>query len=115
MYLDERDELRDKEKIDRICQTWGPLSKIYRFIGWNLQRKQGIKEDYLAGQAVTCKMRAILTDWLVQVHSRFHLLPETLHMTILLLDRFLQVLFVFIEVQYCLFLISKSFSGDSDE
>ncbi|GIY80016.1 hypothetical protein CDAR_30751 [Caerostris darwini] len=40
---------------------------------------------------VTPKMRAILVDWIVQVHVRFHLLPETLFMTISIIDRFLQV------------------------
>ncbi|CAL1297814.1 unnamed protein product [Larinioides sclopetarius] len=40
---------------------------------------------------VTGKMRAVLIDWLVQVHLRFHLLQETLYMTISIVDRFLQV------------------------
>ena len=35
------------------------------------------------------KMRGILTDWLVQVHSRFRLLPETLFLSINIIDRFL--------------------------
>lgn len=35
------------------------------------------------------KMRGILTDWLVQVHSRFKLLPETLFLCINIVDRFL--------------------------
>jgi G2/mitotic-specific cyclin 3/4 len=34
-------------------------------------------------------MRAVLMDWLVQVHSRFHLLPETLFLTVNFIDRFL--------------------------
>ncbi|CAN8095674.1 unnamed protein product [Discula destructiva] len=34
-------------------------------------------------------MRAILMDWLVQVHNRFALLPETLFLTVNLIDRFL--------------------------
>jgi len=40
------------------------------------------------------KMRAILVDWLVQVHLRFHLLQETLYLTIAIVDRFLQVCIV---------------------
>lgn len=35
------------------------------------------------------KTRAILVDWLVEVHTRFHLLPETLFLTINIVDRFL--------------------------
>jgi len=34
-------------------------------------------------------MRAVLMDWLVQVHGRFALLPETLFLTVNYVDRFL--------------------------
>lgn len=36
------------------------------------------------------KMRAILVDWLVEVHLKYKLKPETLYLTVNLLDRFLQ-------------------------
>ena len=36
-------------------------------------------------------MRAILVDWLVDVHIKFKLLPETIYLTINILDRFLDV------------------------
>ena len=36
-------------------------------------------------------MRAILIDWLIQVHNRFRLLQETLYITISIVDRFLSV------------------------
>jgi cyclin B len=35
------------------------------------------------------KMRAILVDWLVDVHLKFKLLPETFFLTINLIDRYL--------------------------
>ncbi|KAK4683426.1 G2/mitotic-specific cyclin 2, partial [Tremellales sp. Uapishka_1] len=35
------------------------------------------------------KMRAILMDWIIEVHSKFRLLPETLFITTNLIDRFL--------------------------
>ena len=34
-------------------------------------------------------LRGILVDWLVEVHTRFHLLPETLFLAINIIDRFL--------------------------
>jgi G2/mitotic-specific cyclin 1/2 len=37
------------------------------------------------------KMRGILIDWLIEVHTRFHLLPETLFLTVNIIDRFLSV------------------------
>ena len=36
------------------------------------------------------KMRAILVDWLIEVHLKFKLLPETLYITINIIDRFLE-------------------------
>lgn len=35
------------------------------------------------------KMRAILIDWLIEVHGKFRLLPETLFLAVNLVDRFL--------------------------
>ena len=40
---------------------------------------------------VNSKMRAILIDWLIQVHLKFNLLQETLYLTISIIDRYLQV------------------------
>lgn len=37
------------------------------------------------------KMRAILVDWLVDVHIRFKLLPETLFLTVNIVDRYLEL------------------------
>lgn len=36
------------------------------------------------------KMRAILIDWLVEVHLKFKLMVETLYLTVNLIDRFLE-------------------------
>ena len=36
------------------------------------------------------KMRAILIDWLIEVHLKFKLQPETLFITINIIDRFLE-------------------------
>lgn len=35
------------------------------------------------------KTRGILVDWLIEVHTRFHLLPETLFLAVNIVDRFL--------------------------
>ncbi|WWC86938.1 uncharacterized protein L201_001818 [Kwoniella dendrophila CBS 6074] len=46
--------------------------------------------DYMDKQAeLQWKMRAILMDWLIEVHSKFRLLPETLFIATNLVDRFL--------------------------
>lgn len=38
---------------------------------------------------INSTMRAMLCDWLVEVHRKFEMLPETLFLTINLTDRFL--------------------------
>lgn len=46
--------------------------------------------NYMASQKeLAWKMRGILTDWLIQVHVRFRLLPETLFLCTNIIDRFL--------------------------
>ena len=50
-----------------------------------------VAHDYMSRQAdVNDKMRAILIDWLVDVHLKFKLMPETLFLTVNLIDRFLE-------------------------
>lgn len=45
---------------------------------------------YMDNQAeIQWSMRSVLMDWLVQVHSRFFLLPETLFLCVNYIDRFL--------------------------
>ncbi|KAH0581885.1 hypothetical protein H2248_011569 [Termitomyces sp. 'cryptogamus'] len=46
--------------------------------------------NYMESQKeLAWKMRGILTDWLIQVHVRFRLLPETLFLCVNIIDRFL--------------------------
>ena len=39
-------------------------------------------------------MRGVLIDWLVEVHTQFKLLQETLYMTVYIIDKYLQVCFL---------------------
>ncbi|KHN98511.1 G2/mitotic-specific cyclin-B [Metarhizium album ARSEF 1941] len=46
--------------------------------------------DYMSHQDdLEWKTRGILIDWLIEVHTRFHLLPETLFLAVNIIDRFL--------------------------
>lgn len=40
---------------------------------------------------ITGKMRATLIDWLVEVQRQFSLVLETFHLTVGIIDRYLQV------------------------
>lgn len=45
---------------------------------------------YMEGQTeIAWDMRKTLVDWLLQVHLRYHMLPETLWIAINIVDRFL--------------------------
>ncbi|KAM6303345.1 G2/mitotic-specific cyclin-B2 [Podargus strigoides] len=85
---------RNVEDID--AEDWGNpqlctdyVKDIYLYLR-DLELQQSICPHYLDGKPITGRMRAILVDWLVQVHSRFQLLQETLYMCVAVMDRFLQ-------------------------
>jgi len=55
------------------------------------EAKYRVSPDYMASQTdINERMRAILVDWLVEVHLKFKLMPETLFLTVNLIDRFLE-------------------------
>ncbi|XP_043786196.1 G2/mitotic-specific cyclin-B [Apis laboriosa] len=62
---------------------------IYGYLR-TLENMFPISKGYLDGQEVTPKMRSVLIDWLVEVHQQFHLMQETLYLTVATIDRFLQ-------------------------
>ena len=44
---------------------------------------------YMHAQSdINAKMRAILIDWLVEVHMKFRLAPETLYLCVNIIDRY---------------------------
>ncbi|KAL8825034.1 MAG: hypothetical protein Q9170_007955 [Blastenia crenularia] len=49
-------------------------------------------QDYLEWH-----LRGVLVDWLIEVHTRFHLLPETIFLAINIIDRFLSARVVELE------------------
>uniref|UniRef100_A0A8C9STX7 Cyclin B2 n=1 Tax=Scleropages formosus TaxID=113540 RepID=A0A8C9STX7_SCLFO len=74
--------------VPQLCSEY--VKDIYVYLR-HLEAQQSIRPRYMQGYEINERMRALLVDWLIQVHSRFHLLQETLYMTVALLDRFLQV------------------------
>jgi len=48
------------------------------------------RPNYMDQQVdINAKMRAILIDWLIEVHMKYRLRPETLHLTVNIIDRYL--------------------------
>ena len=53
--------------------------------------ENSIKKEYMNSQKdLNSKMRSILVDWLVDVHLKFELLPQTFFSCVQLLDRYLE-------------------------
>jgi len=66
------------------------LPDIYRYLHCE-EGKHLLQPGYMERQAnVNAKMRAILVDWLVDVHKKYKLQPETLFLAISLVDRYLE-------------------------
>ncbi|KAM7424723.1 hypothetical protein PAMA_000873 [Pampus argenteus] len=80
----------DEQDADmpQLCSEY--VKDIYNYLHV-LEVQQAVRANYMQGYEITERMRALLIDWLVQVHSRFQLLQETLYLTVAVLDRFLQV------------------------
>ncbi|XP_034385313.1 G2/mitotic-specific cyclin-B2-like isoform X2 [Cyclopterus lumpus] len=72
----------------QLCSEY--VKDIYAYLHV-LEVQQAVRANYMQGYEISAGMRALLVDWLVQVHSRFQLLQETLYLTVAVLDRFLQV------------------------
>lgn len=67
------------------------VNEIYAYLFW-LEKQMPVDTDHLKDQKeVIPKMRAILIDWINEVHHQFHLVPETFHMCVAIIDRYLQV------------------------
>jgi cyclin B len=54
-----------------------------------------IDPDYLTKMQVPTEVkdtsRAFLVEWIIDVHRKFRLMPETLYVTVFLIDRFLSL------------------------
>ncbi|KAJ9594521.1 hypothetical protein L9F63_014058 [Diploptera punctata] len=91
------DNLVEKEPVEDIdkyeedpLQVKEYVNDIFDYLR-EVEAKFPIKENYLEGQNVTGKMRALLVDWLVEVQVQFRLMLETLYLTVSIIDRYLQV------------------------
>ncbi|EXB54225.1 G2/mitotic-specific cyclin S13-6 [Morus notabilis] len=66
------------------------VEDMYKF--YKLAENASRPHDYIDSQPeLNEQMRAILVDWLVEVHIKFELSPETFYLTINIVDRFLAV------------------------
>lgn len=74
-----------------LLHSWEGNEVSFLNFEFRQQVLQSINPHFLDGREINGRMRAILVDWLVQVHSKFRLLQETLYMCVAIMDRYLQV------------------------
>lgn len=66
------------------------VEKIYKYY-WENEETSCVRPDYMSSQGdINEKMRAILIDWLIEVHYKFDMMDETLFLTVNIIDRFLE-------------------------
>lgn len=79
----------DKEDIDDPLMVSEYVVEIFEYLK-ELEIATMANPDYMDSQnELEWKMRGILVDWLLEVHTRFRLLPETLFLAVNIIDRFL--------------------------
>ncbi|KAG8230933.1 hypothetical protein J437_LFUL002966 [Ladona fulva] len=81
----------DIDKDDGRSPQLAPpyANDIYSYLR-TLEEKSPVRRAYLTGQVINGNMRALLLNWIVEVHGEFKMFQESLHLTVAILDRFLQ-------------------------
>ena len=83
------DNIDERDAEDPLCAT-EYVQDMYQ----HFRLKEGstsVRPLYMENQThINERMRSILVDWLVEVHLKFKLVPETLYLTINLIDRYLE-------------------------
>lgn len=81
----------DEEDFDDPLMVSEYVNDIFPYLH-ELEKKTLPDAGYLLKQTnMKPRMRSILVDWLVEMHQRFRLLPETLFLAINIMDRFMSV------------------------
>ncbi|OJJ49378.1 hypothetical protein ASPZODRAFT_14096 [Penicilliopsis zonata CBS 506.65] len=79
----------DTEDLDDPLMAAEYVVEIFDYLR-DLELETMPNPDYIDHQPdLEWKMRGILVDWLIEVHTRFRLLPETLFLAVNIIDRFL--------------------------
>ncbi|UNI15182.1 G2/mitotic-specific cyclin [Purpureocillium takamizusanense] len=79
----------DQEDLDDPLMVAEYANEIFEYLR-DLEVKSIPNPQYMSHQDdLEWRTRGILVDWLIEVHTRFHLLPETLFLAVNIIDRFL--------------------------
>ena len=94
--LSKREEHQKISNINSNQNNNNPqeVDEYFKEIFCDMQLKENthlVDPNYLKNiqKTINQKMRAILIDWIVDVHNKYKLKPETLYLTVNIIDRFL--------------------------
>lgn len=80
----------DEDDCENLILVSEYVNDIYSYL-FKLETEQPIHKNHLEGQAeVYAKMRAVLVDWINEVHTQFHLVGETFQLAVAIIDLYLQ-------------------------
>lgn len=79
----------DADDVDDPLMVSEYVGEIFDYLR-ELEQTTMANANYMDNQSeLEWKMRGILVDWLLEVHTRFRLLPETMFLAVNIIDRFL--------------------------
>ncbi|OMO81651.1 hypothetical protein CCACVL1_12326 [Corchorus capsularis] len=78
----------DEADVDNELAVVEYVDDLYKFYK-STENNARVQDYFCSQQHITIGMRKILVDWLIQAHNSFQLMPETLYLTINILDRYL--------------------------
>ncbi|XP_031283375.1 putative cyclin-B3-1 [Pistacia vera] len=94
-FIEDQGEVIEQEKLPSIDDDCNQLEvaeyvdEIYQYY-WVIEAQNPPQENYMSIQTdITPQMRGILINWLIEVHFKFELMPETLYLMVTLLDQYL--------------------------
>ena len=80
-------DAKDRNDPQAVTEYVNDIMTYFR----KIEGMNGPSPNFMSKQPhINFKMRSILIDWLVEVHLKFKLMPETLYLTVNLIDRFLE-------------------------
>jgi len=87
-YSGPADDIDERDSDDPLCAT-SYVQDMYEHFR-SKEMSTSVRPLYMEDQQyINERMRSILVDWLVEVHLKFKLVPETLYLTVNLIDRYL--------------------------
>jgi hypothetical protein len=87
-YSGPADDIDERDSDDPLCAT-SYVQDMYEHFR-SKETSTSVRPLYMEDQQyINERMRSILVDWLVEVHLKFKLVPETLYLTVNLIDRYL--------------------------